>query len=426
MTLKNNFCSSPWFHMMILNSGEFSYCRWNAQPAQGNIKDQHPLTFFQTGLSEIRSTMLAGEPWDGCKSCLSAEQQGKVSGREKQLLKTGIITDEFAKSFRSSTFYHEFEKSSNTNGHTELAPVDWQIDLGSYCNSGCVFCLPESSTKLASEFKKLKIINELPPRAWCDDPVLLNKFFDTLTAIPNLTYLHFLGGETIITPAFQVILTKLIEAGLNRNIRIGFTTNLTQPSTEVVELLKQFNTVFIGMSIECLHPVNDYVRWPSQIDTVKSVVHQWIDLAHSQNWRLVLRPTPTVLTVSKLVSLYEFAWQQNIPVESVNFLHRPAHMRMNVLPMTERHRIADQLEHWVSQHQASSTVKIINYKDPGQTANEILQDASSYVNYLRTAPDETERFPDLIQYLKLLESSRSNCILDYLPEYENLFRSAGY
>jgi hypothetical protein len=57
---------------------------------------------------------------------------------------------------------------------------------------------------------------------------------------------------------------------------------------------------------------------------------------------------------------------------------------------------------------------------------QITQDLQSYINYLENAPDESDRLPELVEYLKLLEGSRGNCILTYLPEYEELFRSAGY
>ncbi len=52
--------------------------------------------------------------------------------------------------------------------------------------------------------------------------------------------------------------------------------------------------------------------------------------------------------------------------------------------------------------------------------------AADYINYLETAPDESNQLPALVQYLKLLEGSRGNSILSYLPEYEELFRTAGY
>jgi len=69
---------------------------------------------------------------------------------------------------------------------------------------------------------------------------------------------------------------------------------------------------------------------------------------------------------------------------------------------------------------------VLNVRDPNQTRSYLLQDAQSYVHYLQNELDETHRLPDLINYIKELESVRNNCILDYLPEYENFLRSAGY
>ena len=67
-----------------------------------------------------------------------------------------------------------------------------------------------------------------------------------------------------------------------------------------------------------------------------------------------------------------------------------------------------------------------NIRNPSVVQAQITQDLQSYINYLETAPDESDRLPDLVQYLKLLESSRGNSILTYLPEYEELLRTAGY
>ena len=74
--------------------------------------------------------------------------------------------------------------------------------------------------------------------------------------------------------------------------------------------------------------------------------------------------------------------------------------------------------------QSNSTV--INTRDPNQAKLQVEQDAQSYLNYLKNQPDESQLLPELVNYLKIMESSRKNTVLDYLPEYEQLFRSAGY
>ena len=69
----------------------------------------------------------------------------------------------------------------------------------------------------------------------------------------------------------------------------------------------------------------------------------------------------------------------------------------------------------------------INYRDPNLVRKSILEDAQSYVDYIRNAPEETHRITDTVDYIKKLETLRGNTILDYVsPEYEKLLRSAGY
>lgn len=424
------FCSSPWFHMRILPSGQLRYCRWmedKKNPLSSNLNQSDFLTFFQKEMSSLRSMMLRGETVSACDQCFQMEKHGKISGREKQLLKVGIRTDNFEKTFRSSTFYDEFKKSLEQNGETTLWPQDWQIDLGNYCNSNCIFCGPDSSSRLAIEFKKLGLIDKLPPRNWTDNESAVDSFIELLAQSKKISYLHFLGGETVITPAFKKILSKLVNRGLNKNISIGFTTNLTVWDEEIIELLKQYKEVNLGMSVECFHPVNDYLRWPSKIDDVFEIMQRWINVGQKQKWLIQFRITPTVFSIAHLHTIYEYAYTHNIGVESCNFLHNPSFMRMTILPKDVRQKIAQDLEDWIlTKDTTIKNKKIINTRDPNVSKFYILQDAYSYVEYLRKGPDETHSWPALVNYLKKLETSRGNSILDYAPEYESFLRSAEY
>jgi hypothetical protein len=426
MTFESSFCASPWLHMRINNAGNYEYCRWAVKDdrnAGANIAQTTPTEYFQKHMAPIRQAMLAGETVPGCRECAQMEQHGKISGRQKQLLKIGVQTNQFAKTLSSSPWVSEF--ANNPNGHTDQLPQDWQIDLGNYCNSACVMCNPHSSSRIATEFYKLGIINQMPATAWCNDPVLVEKFIATLSTSPHIQYLHFIGGETLITPAFNRILQILIDTGLNQSLTLGFTTNLTTWDDNIVKLLCKFEGLNLGMSVECFHQVNDYVRWPSQLTQVQAHADQWIRLAQQQKWLVQIRTTPTALSVSNLLTVYDFAWQHGIPVESCNFLTRPAHLRSSVLPASYRTKIVADMRHWLDHHPAQGDT-VINSRNPSVVREQITQDLQSYINYLETAPDESDCLPELVTYLKLLESSRGNSILTYLPEYEELFRTAGY
>jgi sulfatase maturation enzyme AslB (radical SAM superfamily) len=238
--------------------------------------------------------------------------------------------------------------------------------------------------------------------------------------------LHFIGGETLITPAFKKILLTLVEENLHKTITIGFTTNLTVWDQDIVDLLVQFEQVNLGMSVECLHPLNDYVRYGSNIDTVKNTMEQWITVAEQNHWVVQLRITPTIFSIWHLDTIYQYAYDRNISVESCNFLNEPDYMRPSVLPNNMRVQAIAKLNTWLSNYTVVDSEQIVNTRNPAFAQQQLLQDAQSYVNYLETQPDESFRLPTLVDYLKLIEYSRKNNILDYLPEYENILRSAGY
>lgn len=411
--------------MRITNDGSMVFCRWSDKfSGTVNIRDVDPKTFFQQHMAPIRRDLLQGKHINACKECYQMDQHGKISGRQKQLLKTGVRLEQFEKTMLSSPWYDAWAANYNT-GVTDQLPQDWQIDLGNYCNSACVFCSPTDSSKMATEWKRIGLIDKMPGPNWTDDPALVQKFIDTLVQSPSIRYLHFIGGETLITPAFKTILQALIDAGLHHSSTIGFTTNITVWDQSIVDLLVQFKGVNLGLSVEAIDPVNDYVRWPSAIDDIVKIKNQWIEVGKKSNWLIQYRITPTLLTIPKLLSVYQDAWEHNIAVESCNFLQRPEFLRPNVLPVEYRKKYADQIQQWIDQYYTDSAA-VVNIRNPSTVKNYLLQDLQSYINYLTQEVDESYRLPDTVKFLKILESSRGNSVFDYLPEYEQLFRSAGY
>lgn len=407
--------------MRITNSGKYDYCRWADDSEQHSIHQTSPKEYFQKSMIPIRQQFLDGQQPSGCHPCVKMEQHGKISARQKQLLKVGVRLERFEKTLLSSPWTQKFQQGPETDQY----PQDWQVDLGNYCNSACIFCSPEFSSRLATEWKQIGFVDSLPPPNWCDDPVLLEKFLDTIKQSPHIQYLHFLGGETVITPAFKTVLTALIDSGLNKTAVIGFTTNLSVWREDIAELLTQFQGVNLGMSIESFSIINDYVRWPVCLPTVFENLERWQQLAVQHSWLLQFRTTPTCLTVGKLLPIYEYALAHNINVESCNFLFKPELLKPSLLPMQYRQDIIDKMQSWIDKHYIDAE-NIINTRNPNTVQLQLVQDLQSYVNYLRSEPDESNRLPELMQWLKRIEHNRGNSVLTYLPEYEELFRSAGY
>ena len=93
--------------------------------------------------------------------------------------------------------------------------------------------------------------------------------------------------------------------------------------------------------------------------------------------------------------------------------------------LSHRQPIIDRMESWIAEHKIDSKT-IVNTRDPSVAQQQIVQDLQSYVNYLKRESDESFRLPELMTYLKRIESNRGNSVLTYLPQYEELFRTAGY
>lgn len=413
--------------MRINPTGEFGPCRWGTRRDNAfNIRTHSVIDYFQNHMAEYRRQLLAGQSLEMCNQCYEMEVHGKVSGRQRQLLKTGILVDNFVPTLQSSPFLETFRHSHNHDGSTDLLPVDWQIDLGNYCNSACVMCNPRYSSRISVEFQKIGLIDNASRwnTAWTDDPVLVDKFCDDLVRGPTPTYLHFLGGETLIIPAFRQMLQRLHQANM-RSPTIGFTTNLTVWPDAVIDLLLGFDKLHIGLSIESLHPVNQYVRWPGNQDAILSNLAKWIDLAKEHDHLIQLRLTPSALTILHVADLYQFAWDRNIGVETCNFITDPGCLSLKVLPSDLRAIAIERLKAFLSQKNLQPN-QVINTRNPTTVNQQVLQDAQSYINFLADSEEDHASARSLVIYLKQLEKSRGNRVLDYLPEYEKFLTSHGY
>jgi len=386
-------------------------------------------------MRSLRLQLLNGESPDICKSCRYEDKFDKVSGRQRQLLKSGIQVDNFEKTLCSSPHWANFEYSLTNQGFTENNPVDLQIDLGNTCNSGCIMCSPTYSSKLALEFKNLnKISPDIFPvypeiKNWSDDLTLIEKFIDELKHIPT-RYIHFLGGETLYLKSFYNICNELISNGLAKNISLGTTTNCTVYTPELENIIKGFKNVHLGLSVEALNPVNDYIRWPSKINDIKNNLEKFIELRETTGLHLSLRITPTIFSIYHIDTLFEFMLENNIIAESCNILQDPSYLRIELLPKNLIKDILAKIEKIISKYNITDLkTKTINRRNDNNkkyVIQEIIFEYKRLLENMQYPADRDQDLIKLIQALKTFEQSRNNSILTYLPEYEEFLRSYGY
>jgi len=434
--LKDSFCSSPWFHIRLRYDGSYKVCRWSREEdTKYNIKDTSILEFYNSEpMREIRSELLAGNRPKGCSACYYQDQFGKINGRKRQLLKSVISTDDFDLSMRASPHYKHFKHSWDNQGHADHAPVDLQIDLGNICNSGCVMCGPYSSSRLERDYVSL---NQYEPglfeaprsyRSWTRDPELVNRFVDQLAEIPNLGYIHFLGGETLYDPAFYAICDRLLETGIAKDAIIGTTTNATIYDERIERYIREFKEFHLGISIEAVTDLNDYIRWPSKINSVLETIDRFCALREGTGLFISLRITPNLFTAYELDKMIQFMLDRQIIAESCNILTTPSVLRMEIMPDNIRLETIDRIRSVIDQHHmtASDNINVRNSARITETIHTVALEYLSFLENYSVPEDRDQQADQLVRFLKAFERLRNNRIIDHAPRFADFLRHHGY
>jgi MoaA/NifB/PqqE/SkfB family radical SAM enzyme len=385
-------------------------------------------------MRDLRTRLLNGESPDHCEQCYYEDSFGKLSGRVRQLYKSAVDINNFDLTIRSSPHFENFKFSNDTDGQSDLNPVDLQIDLGNTCNSACIMCYPTASSKLESDYKKLHKIepmlfnNPTPYKSWTRNPEAMNSFIDQIADIKNIRYIHFLGGETLFDESFYQICERLIDAGLSKDIIVGTTTNGTIYNNRIQRFIENFKEFHLGISIESISPLNDYIRFPSTVKNILKNIDKFLALRDNSNLFVSLRITPNIFTIYELDKLMEYLIQNKVSAESCNILTEPRHLRMELIPDDIRAEIIDKFEKLIDKHDLKQT-NIINTRRSDlidqSTANLILE-YYNFISNFKVPPDAEQSKNELVRSLKAFESIRNNSILDYAPRYENFLRSIGY
>jgi hypothetical protein len=434
--LEDSFCSSPWFHLRLSYDGSFEECRWfKTKTHDVNLANTSVMQFYNSErMKSLRQDLLDGEKPAGCATCYYEDSFGKLNGRTRQLLKSGIQTNNFALTARSSPHYESFLHSYKNQGHSNYYPTDLQIDLGNTCNSACIMCDPVASSQLHTEYKKLHKLNSVQfanpaeYQSWTRNPATVEKFIKELVTIPDLKYIHFLGGETLYDPAFYTICERLIETGLARNIIVGTTTNGTIYDARIQRLITEFKEFHLGISIESVTPLNDYIRYPGKIGDILANIDRFLELRNDSRLYISLRITPNIFTVNEIDKMFEYMIDKRIIAESCSILFKPDVLRIELLPHDIREEIVGRLEQLIAKYNLNKTPHAnIRRNDiiADVIANTVLDYHQFLTTYQRPGDVDVAR-TQLVKFLKTFETNRQNSILDYAPRYEQFLRHYGY
>jgi glutamate-1-semialdehyde 2,1-aminomutase len=180
---------------------------------------------------------------------------------------------------------------------------------------------------LGKEFPP-EFVSRLPenPAWYANGEVILNE----IMAHPeNLRFINFAGGEPMLNPHLEAILALFVDRGLGKNVGLHFSTNGTIKSLKVLSLLKQFAYVGLGVSVDGVGVLHEYIRHPARWNIVLDNMRRYNE---ALPWSVSAQPTPQAYNFYGLLDLAKFCDTNGFTFTLNNVLHGPRYLSFEILP----------------------------------------------------------------------------------------------
>lgn len=202
----------------------------------------------------------------------------------------------------------EFDQQQTQSDYLTVGGV-----LDNVCNSGCLTCNEDHSTKIGSLIsRQYKIVDNT------------NRFWD----LPQdrIVHLDLNGGEPSASKNYRQVL-----ANLPHNVKsVRLNTNGSTVLDELLPLVEQGIDVTVTVSLDGIGPVHDFVRWPIKWDTFYKNLMTY----KSMPVKLNLWTTVSVLNVDDLDNITAFAQEHSID-HSYAYLKQPVELDVKNLGTPE-------------------------------------------------------------------------------------------
>lgn len=230
MRKSKTFCTAPFIHQFISNSGTSKLCC--AQEGDKRYK------WNDEAMQEVRRKMLNGEQIEGCEGCYHSESIGAASHR-------GFMNQ-----------WKDFKPDVMKGNETGI-PLTFDLRLNNICNLQCRMCGPYASSQHDKQLKKTPELSRfMVPAVKPEQPAIIN--------LSKAREVRLLGGEPTLQPEAYDILNQL-----DGDVEIFITSNLTNLNSRFMDLLKKFKKVRIHWSIDGIENTYEYIRHPARWKTIE-------------------------------------------------------------------------------------------------------------------------------------------------------------
>ena len=433
---KNIFCNTPWYELHIYWNGDLGICCQESHKLYDQSNSKYNIArmsiqdwFNSEPVRDFRSNILKSHPLSLCQRCYTEESHDGDSRRLRSNQKSVIFTKTaFSNSIQQSPGYVKFKHSANNQGHTTTTPVDLHIDLGNYCNLACKMCNAQASSVIASHEVQwgVESSRQYLGTDWTRDPVVWNSFKQQLLDLPGLNNIHFMGGETLLTPRFEDLVDFMIDHQ-RFDLCFSFVTNGTVFCPELLDKLKRFRRVGIEISIETVDEHNAYQRQGTDTSVVIDHIRRYQKWCNGTSVTVALRPAPSLLSIGYYTGLLEFALDQGLIVKS-NLCYSPRFLSAEILPQEIKKHYQHKYLELQSRLTAITVSEDYNASDPNNYQQVIKQHVEMCLKILQTPtpPDSEQQLEVMVRHCERWDQIYGYNAQQLYPEFHQILNQHGY
>tara|TARA_R110000822_G_scaffold36832_4_gene103496 strand:+ start:11830 stop:12957 length:1128 start_codon:yes stop_codon:yes gene_type:complete len=371
MTKSKPFCYAPWTTVQYQGTqGIKPCCEWKGPAFKGNVKDYHNSKY----LSKIKTAMKTHDTdiiSKNCIECIETEDLGDKSTR-------GYIK-------------RDVDSKRYTAG--QLGKLDYRPD--NLCNLKCRMCGPNSSSLIEEEYITPKVqqkATELHFNTGIKSPILVRDTDDVLDFdLSNLKTLAILGGEPTVNKKVFPILDYLIDNGMNKNIRLQYTTNCTSINRPWMSRIEKFKDVNVNLSIDAAGKAYEYIRTGAEWNKVEKNIPKIIDIAEDYSIQMVVQTTSFAIIEDWIEYFLQF------PTDTIN--------------MTPMYGVAGKLD-CIPDHIKADKIKYL------EKLNHPTADMA--INHLKRYPYNPDQARMFKKRTMFLDNIRGTSIYDLDPIFEEI------
>lgn len=366
------FCTLPWTEVFISHNLVSPCCVYNSQTAET------PLTYFSSDeIRKVKETLLKGEVPTGCSACHFTE---RLNGHSFRLL--------------SNKFESVARNEIELLGPSKFNIKHLQMTSSNICNLQCSPCNGVGSYIRGKELYELG----LGP-----SPTLYVN--ENLGEYENIDYekVTLSGGEPFSDKVSFEFINKLIANGKSKNIEIHINSNMTLITEDKLDLLKNnFKDVLIKGSIDGYGEVNDYLRYPSEWNTITNA----LKMIQSRGINFILTTALSNIALLRYDELVKWANDNMVNDLFISMVSMPSELTCDLLPLELKKK---------------TLTKLLLIKDEfyGKMSDRTDYAIDSCIALCSSETNNLDEFSNTIGWLKKHDTIRDTDIFKIFPELQD-------